>query len=112
MLWRASLHLRLVFGRRGQAAALGFLGQDLVGDDLVAHQLLEVGRQLLVALRGLLLHLADDRVDARLRHRLAVDDGDVLRLDGERREAGGRRATMLAARKFFFMNVPFGRAAC
>jgi hypothetical protein len=44
---------------------------------------------LLAARRRLLLDLADDRVDARLRHRLAVDDGDVLRLRGQRCQAGG-----------------------
>ena len=52
------LHLRLELGRGAEAAPLGFLAQDLVGDDLVAHQLLEVGRHLLAALLRLLLHLA------------------------------------------------------
>ena len=38
--------------------------------------------------RGLLLHLGDHRVGARLGHRLAVDDGDVLGLGGQRDEPG------------------------
>ena len=84
------LHLLLVVVRRAQAAPLGFLDQDLVGDDLVADELVDVRRQLLAARGGLLLHLGDHRVGTRLRHRLAVDDGDVLRLRGERGEADAR----------------------
>jgi hypothetical protein len=82
------LHLLLEVVRGAEAAALGFLDQDLVGDDLVADQLVDVRRQLLAAGGGLLLHLGDDRVGARLRHRLAVDDGDVLGLGGQRGEPG------------------------
>ena len=50
--------------------------------------------------------LGNQRVDARLRHGLAVDDGDVLRLGGQRRRA--RHTAMQpvherAARRCFFM---------
>jgi hypothetical protein len=82
------LHLRLVVVGAAEAAALGLLDQDLVGDDLVADQLLDVRRQLLAARGGLFLDLGDHRVGARLGHRLAVDHGDVLGLGSQRDEPG------------------------
>ena len=105
------LHLRLVVGRRGEAAALGFLARGSRRSRPCRAPACR-GRAATCWPRcgGLLLHLGDDRVDARLRHRLAVDDGDVLRLDGQRCQGGGGERRALAAKNVFFMvNVPFGR---
>ena len=64
------------------------LDEHLAQHHLVAHLLLELGRLGLAALDG----LRHQRLDARLGHRLAVDDGDVLRLRGQRRgEQRGER---------------------
>jgi hypothetical protein len=66
-VWRVTRH----------AALLGFLREDLAHHRLFLDAGLEFGRgRLLAAARGLL----HQHVDARLRHRFAVDDGDVLRV--------------------------------
>ena len=61
---------------------LGFLREDLAQHHLVARLRLHLGRHLLAGACGLL----QQRVDARLGHGLAVDDGDVLRLRGQRQQ--------------------------
>jgi len=48
----------------------------------------QIGRELLVLRSGLRLYLLDQRIDARLRHGLAIDDGDVLRLRGQWQREG------------------------
>ena len=98
------LHLLLEVVRRAEAAALGFLDQDLVGDDLVADQLVDVRRQLLAAGGGLLLHLSDDRVGVRLGHGpLTTAMFGAWAVSGASPVPATAARAMLAARKRFFM---------
>jgi ABC-type uncharacterized transport system permease subunit len=82
-VWLGQVHLVLVVVGGVQAALLGLLHEDLAGDDFVLELALHLGRHGAAGLGNLL----GQRVGTRLGHRLAVDDGQVLR----RRRAGRMR---------------------
>ena len=91
------LDLRLVVGAGVQALRLGFLHEDLAQHDFVLDLLLELGRARL-GLRG--PWRSGSAAPRRAPwHRLAVDDGDVLRRGECRGEEGGGQGDRRQARE-------------